>query len=258
MVTTDQREQAVSVSPVRSMGEKEYRFVPHINVAVASSDINIRKGAPASNAAISKEATPGMPLRYIGYIVDGESIAGISKWFLTPEGDFFWSGNVKTDAIDTSVIFNKRVLNKPLEQLICTQRFGERASFYEHLGMPRGHAGMDFRTKQADGSSTVPVGAALKGVVSEVDENTWSGKFIRIDHPNGFQSVYFHLSETSMETGQEVATGQKIGMSGNTGSASEAPHLHFGYRPIKFDKDKGSMVYVDPAPYFVDDMKYLT
>jgi len=247
-------------SPTRisAMPEKEYRFVPHVSVAIVTSDLNIRKGSPSSSGKVIKEATPGMPLRYIGYIVDGESVAGISKWFLTPEGDFFWSGNVKQDGVDTAQIFNKRVLAKPLDSLVCTQRFGERASFYSSLGFSRGHAGLDFRTKQSDGSWEVPVYAALKGIVAEVDENMWNGKFVRIDHPNEYQSLYMHLSEVSVEQGQELATGQKIGVSGNTGGASEAPHLHFGYRPIKFDKDNGTMGYIDPAPFFMDEIKYLT
>jgi len=240
------------------MPEKEYRFVPHVSVAIVASDLNIRKDSPSSSGPVIKEAAPGMPLRYIGYIVDGESVAGISKWFLTPEGDFFWSGNVKTDPIDSPHLFNKRVLHKPLENLICTQRFGERPSFYALLGSSRGHSGMDFRTKQSDGSWTIPVLAVMKGIVAEVDENVWNGKFIRIDHPNDHQTVYLHLSETNVEAGQEVTSGQKIGVSGNSGGASEAPHLHFGYRPIKFDKDNGSMGYIDPAPYFVDEIKYLT
>jgi murein DD-endopeptidase MepM/ murein hydrolase activator NlpD len=240
------------------MPEKEYRFVPHVSVAIVTSDLNIRKISPSSAGPVIKEASPGMPLRYIGYIVDGESVAGISKWFLTPEGDFFWSGNVKADGVDPTQVFNKRVLHKPLDTLICTQRFGERPNFYANLGSPKGHNGMDFRTKQQSGEWTVPVYATMKGVVSEVDENVWNGKFVRIDHPNGFQSVYLHLSETSVETGQEIDQGQKIAISGNTGGASEAPHLHFGYRPIKFEKDNGAMGYIDPAPFFIDEIKYLT
>ena len=238
--------------------EKEYRFVPQVSVAIVTSDLNIRKGSPSSSGQVVKEAAPGMPLRYIGYLVDGESVAGISKWYLTPEGDFFRSGNVKAEIADPTALFNKRVLHRPLEHLICTQRFGERPSFYTSIGCSKGHSGVDFRTKQSDGSWHVPVVAAMRGVVSEVDETMWNGKFIRIDHPNGFQTVYLHLAETTVEAGQEVDHGHKIGITGNTGAASEAPHLHFGYRPIKFDKDNGSMGYVDPAPYFIDEIKYLT
>ena len=50
----------------------------------------------------------------------------------------------------------------------------------------------------------------------------------------------------------------KIGVSGNSGGASEAPHLHFGYRPVAYDKNNGYMGYVDPAPYFMDEIQYLT
>lgn len=240
------------------MPEKEYRFVPQVSVAVATSDLNIRRDAPATSGTIAREVTPGTPLPYVGYVLNGEAVADISKWFLTPDGDFFWSGNVNAESPAPGALVNKRILRKPLDTLICTQRFGERPSFYANLGSPGGHNGMDFRTKQSDGNWHVPVYSVLKGVVSEVAENVWNGKFIRIDHPNGFQSVYLHLSEAAVDTGQEVTAGFKIAVSGNSGGASEAPHLHFGYRPTKFDKDNGTTGYVDPAPYFIDEIKYLT
>ena len=241
-----------------SMPEKEYRFVSNVNVAISAGDLNIRKGAPSSSSPIVREATPGTPLRFIGFVLDGEAIAGIAKWFLTPDGDFFWSGNVRTDSVDPAILVSKRILHKPLETMVCTQRFGERAAFYEPLGLSGGHNGMDFRTRQDGGSFTVPVYAVMKGIVSEVNENSWSGKYVRIDHPNGFQSQYNHLSDTNLEAGQEVTGGMKIGVAGNTGAASESPHLHFGYRPIKFDNENGFAGYIDPAPYFVDEIKYLT
>lgn len=240
------------------MADKEYRFVPHVGVAKATSDLNIRHGAPSTKGVpIARLVNAPTTLPYIGFVNDGEMVGNSAKWFLTPEGDFFWSGAVSTEG-NIPVPSTDRCLSKPLDILICTQRFGERPAFYAALGSPGGHNGMDFRTRQANGSWTVPVYAALEGSVVESTENTLNGKFIRINHANGFQTVYLHLSETKAKQGDVVKTGQQIGISGNSGSASEAPHLHFGYRPQKFDQSNGFMGYIDPAPHFLDPIQYVT
>jgi murein DD-endopeptidase MepM/ murein hydrolase activator NlpD len=48
-----------------------------------------------------------------------------------------------------------------------------------------------------------------------------------VKHPNGLSSVYGHLSVIKAVEGQNVATGDVIGYSGNTGY-STGPHLHLG------------------------------
>ncbi len=240
------------------MAEREYRFVPHIGVAKATSDLNVRHGAPATKGVpVAYLVNAPTTLPYVGYVNDGETVGNISKWFLTPEGDFFWSGAVSTEGTISTVPNTERCLSKPLDVLICTQRFGERPAYYAQLGSPGGHNGMDFRTRQISGSWTVPVYAALGGSVVEATENTLNGKFVRINHPNGFQTVYLHLSEQKVKQGDVVETGKQIAISGNSGSASEAPHLHFGYRPIKFDQNNGTMGYIDPAPHFIDSVQYV-
>jgi len=93
--------------------------------------------------------------------------------------------------------------------------------------------------------------------VSEATENQWNGKFVRLHHDNGYESVYVHLSAVDVTAGQKVNAGGKLGTSGNSGGASEGPHLHFGYRPQKFNKDNGYMGYIDPAPYFKDEIRYV-
>ena len=55
------------------------------------------------------------------------------------------------------------------------------------------------------------------------------GNMVMIDHGNGWQTVYAHLSQVSVGCGQSVSQGQTIGLAGSTGN-STGPHLHFEIR----------------------------
>ena len=60
----------------------------------------------------------------------------------------------------------------------------------------------------------------------EVGEDPTYGKFVRIDHENGYVTLYAHASDTSVKLGEEVRKNEVIALSGDTGD-STAPHLHF-------------------------------
>jgi murein DD-endopeptidase MepM/ murein hydrolase activator NlpD len=55
------------------------------------------------------------------------------------------------------------------------------------------------------------------------------GIFVQIDHGNGFQTVYGHMSQVLVTDGQMVSQGQLIGLMGATGRAT-GPHVHFEIR----------------------------
>ncbi|MDX1664121.1 MAG: peptidoglycan DD-metalloendopeptidase family protein [Candidatus Promineifilaceae bacterium] len=75
-----------------------------------------------------------------------------------------------------------------------------------------------------------PIYASDTGTVTY---STWSpycyGNLIVINHGNGFESFYAHLSGFNVRPGQTVYQGNLIGWSGNTGCSS-GPHLHFEVR----------------------------
>jgi murein DD-endopeptidase MepM/ murein hydrolase activator NlpD len=55
------------------------------------------------------------------------------------------------------------------------------------------------------------------------------GKYVVIDHGNGFQTLYAHLNTILVEVGQSVGKGTRIGSVGTTGNTT-GPHLHFEIR----------------------------
>jgi len=87
------------------------------------------------------------------------------------------------------------------------------------------HLGLDIAQPPGSGGT---VWAAAAGTVSFAggDACCSYGLYVVIDHANGMQTLYAHLSRTGVKRGQLVAQGAEIGRSGSTGH-STAAHLHF-------------------------------
>jgi murein DD-endopeptidase MepM/ murein hydrolase activator NlpD len=95
--------------------------------------------------------------------------------------------------------------------------------FVEHplLHTTRLHAGIDYR-----GPLGQPVIAAEAGTIVTASREGGYGNYIRIDHGNGLQTSYSHLTRIGAREGQCISKGEVIGTIGQTGLATE-PHLHF-------------------------------
>lgn len=111
---------------------------------------------------------------------------------------------------------------------------------------PDFHNGVDFRVPTG-----TPIRAAGAGIASTGWDVFGGGNYVTISHGDGLYSGYFHLSEQIARPGQKVQTGDVIARSGNTGSLSLGPHLHFmvGVGTSVFNS------HVDPAPYLGLDPK---
>ncbi|GHU07952.1 hypothetical protein FACS1894151_03070 [Spirochaetia bacterium] len=71
-----------------------------------------------------------------------------------------------------------------------------------------------------------PIKAARDGRVATVGRNATYGNYIILTHTGGYQTMYAHMSVTSVKQGVYVMQGGKIGEVGSTGY-STGPHLHF-------------------------------
>jgi murein DD-endopeptidase MepM/ murein hydrolase activator NlpD len=87
------------------------------------------------------------------------------------------------------------------------------------------HPAIDIDQYRAEGS---PVVATAAGKVTFAGGNQCCsyGLYITVQHRDGSSSLYAHLSAVGVSEGQEVAQGQTLGASGNTGRSTGA-HLHF-------------------------------
>jgi murein DD-endopeptidase MepM/ murein hydrolase activator NlpD len=74
-----------------------------------------------------------------------------------------------------------------------------------------------------------PVRATADGIVIYAQVESGYGKLIRVDHGNGMQTYYAHLSKFYVNVGQDVRRGEVIGEVGSTGRVT-APHLHYEVR----------------------------
>ena len=111
--------------------------------------------------------------------------------------------------------------------------FGNRTS--PTAGASSYHQGVDLSAAQG-----TPVYASRGGQVSASTYGSAAGYYVKINHLDGFSSIYMHLNNYVVSAGQNVSQGQLIGYVGKTGVAT-GYHLHFG---ILYNG-----AYVNPANY---------
>ena len=103
-----------------------------------------------------------------------------------------------------------------------TSSFGEREDPFNGEGAF--HSGVDISA-----TFGTPVHAAADGDVKTASMENGYGREIVLDHGNGIETIYGHLSGFAVTAGQQVREGQVIGYVGMSGR-STGPHLHYEVR----------------------------
>lgn len=145
--------------------------------------------------------------------------------------------------ISNKLVENKKLFAaipalKPCEGVFAEHGFGMR--MHPILRTLRMHEGIDIIT--ALGTSVHSPG---EGLVTFVGYKGGFGLCIEIDHGFGYQTIYGHLSSSSVKIGQNVKRGQIIAFTGNSGLSS-GPHLHY---EVLHDGVK-----IDPMNFILDDL----
>ena len=121
----------------------------------------------------------------------------------------------------------------PCAYTMVTSRFGGRDA--PTAGASTYHEGVDLGAPEG-----TPIYASRTGTVTTASYGSAAGYYVKLNHGDGFSSIYMHMTRYTVRSGQAVSAGQVIGYVGSTG-VSTGPHLHFG---ISYN---GS--YVNPANY---------
>jgi murein DD-endopeptidase MepM/ murein hydrolase activator NlpD len=148
--------------------------------------------------------------------------------------------SIKLLAVNDS-IQSDQLQKYPSSQPIPMDKITKLSSIYSLridpiTGHIQQHTGIDYIA--AEGT---PVISTANGIVKEAGINDGYGLIVKIDHLNGYESDYAHLSKVLVHKDQKIKRGDLIGYSGNTGN-STGPHLHY---QILFDAK-----YVNPRIFY--------
>lgn len=146
-------------------------------------------------------------------------------------------GKKRKDLASASTVRPSHTSKSPSRPLLVTYNNSAPAGYYTHP-VPNSH-----KTQGLHGYNGVdygaPVGTAVRaaapGTVMIARGSGWNGgygKYVVIQHANGTQTLYGHLSAVLVDPGSLVAQGQTIGRMGSTGN-STGSHLHFEVRGAK-------------------------
>ncbi len=108
---------------------------------------------------------------------------------------------------------------RPISGGVQTSGFGRRSA--PTRGASSYHKGIDWATPTG-----TPVYASCGGTVAKAGWGSGYGYVVYINHEDGRQTRYGHLSKVLVSAGQTVKQGDRIALSGSTG-ISTGPHLHF-------------------------------
>ncbi|MDF1697925.1 MAG: M23 family metallopeptidase [Saprospiraceae bacterium] len=168
-------------------------------------------------------------------------------FLLTTLGFFFLQSNSTKEKLNTPSntptplalqINNEPPNGAPILQntLDITSDFGMR--MHPYTKSRKHHRGIDIRAKIG-----TPVIATGTGKVIETGFKKKPGKYIIIQHEEGFTTKFYHLSEIAVEENEEIKKGQIIGKVGNSG-LSMMPHLH--YEILKDEIPVNPKEYLEP------------
>jgi murein DD-endopeptidase MepM/ murein hydrolase activator NlpD len=122
---------------------------------------------------------------------------------------------------ETGKSVKKFLVRKPINEGIMRSGFGERN--HPILGITKMHTGVDWAAPIG-----TPIFASGNGVIEKIGLEGGYGKYIRIQHANGYETAYGHMSAfaRNLTVGSHVRQGQIIGFIGSTGLSTGA-HVHY-------------------------------
>jgi len=202
----------------RPMGGAAQKFA----IAAAASGIVLTVAVPTTAAATDPAVEP-QPVAADPVSADANAVLDFERAALSskfdPDAKLRGLSVAGTDVTPAAA---KGTLATPLKSdLVQTSSFGYRVSPITGTAGEL-HTGQDF----AAACGTEVTAAAAGTVKSAGWHALGGGNRVVVDHGNGVETTYNHLSAISVSVGDKVERGHLVGASGSTG-ASTGCHLHF-------------------------------
>ncbi len=208
------------------------------------SSIASRYGIPvawlmASNNLTSTTIYPGQKLLLskdgvFHTVKSGETVASISARYGVAEEAVREANGLRGELTPGQILWIPHPTTVPLPSSGTDPRFvwpvrGTLSSpfgprIHPIYGVPSFHTGIDLAVSEG-----TPVLAARAGTVTFSGWEDGFGLLVVIDHGDGYETYYGHLSKLLVTAGQRVSVGETVALSGTTG-ISTGPHLHFEVR----------------------------
>lgn len=169
------------------------------------------------------------------YEEDGEDLPTV---FTLDDEGVEREDDIILEGFDTAAIhlpkLDVNTISEPIVIQLCNPARGEKFTWptpwtsrpSSHYGPRRRrfHYGLDLAQPTGE-----PIYAAFDGVVRISKYNKSYGNLVIIHHANGLETYYAHMSKRNVVAGQQVKSGDVLGLCGNTGR-SFGSHLHFEVR----------------------------
>jgi murein DD-endopeptidase MepM/ murein hydrolase activator NlpD len=212
-----------------------------------NKSLRIAANLPPVSSGVAKLGTGGRTFGSIAEIMtrDGnirnilDNVEGIIKKFEFEKSNL---SEIQSAFASNQDFYNSLPAIKPCTGEVGSKGFGMR--YHPILHYTRMHEGIDITTDIG-----TPVRSTADGQILFTGVKGGYGIVLEVNHGNGYQTVYGHLSSYCVREGQQVKRGEVIAYTGNTG-LSTGPHLHY---EVSLNGTK-----VDPENFFFDNDNLFT
>lgn len=135
----------------------------------------------------------------------------------------------------------------PTEFRSINQAFGANPQNYSKFGLP-GHEGLDIMAPT--GSKIFSVAPGIVRVVETNPTRNPYGIHVRVEHSDGYETIYGHLQEARVRAGQQVRAGELLGLADDTGN-SFGSHLHLTLKHKGENFGNYPSNIIDPTPFIL-------
>ncbi|WP_191014401.1 peptidoglycan DD-metalloendopeptidase family protein [Treponema zioleckii] len=167
---------------------------------------------------------------------NGENLTSIATKYNVPIEEILDVNDLETDILAPGkelfipgAMMDETEYRKSLGELFACPLSGKwylSSPFGKRINPITGVAGSNHNGIDMAISAGTKIKSTMSGDVAYVGYSNVYGNYVIINHLNGYQSLYAHMSKTLARQGQKVGQGTVIGLVGSTGM-STGPHLHF-------------------------------